>query len=131
MKALSVRQPWAWLICKGYKDIENRDWPTKFRGRIYVHAGLTMDTSVPALTLNEASILERLTPSQCDEYRTSLRHRGAIIGEVDIVDCVDRNSSPWFVGKYGFILANPVLYENPMPCKGKLNFFEPEIIRNV
>ena len=41
MKALSIKQPWAWLICAGYKDIENRDWSTKFRGRIYVHAGLS------------------------------------------------------------------------------------------
>ena len=36
--ALSIRQPWAWLIVNGYKDIENRDWPTKFRGRMLVHA---------------------------------------------------------------------------------------------
>jgi hypothetical protein len=128
MKALSVRQPWAWLICKGYKDIENRKWHTKFRGRIYVHAGLTMDTKVLALSIGEKEILERLTMAQRDEYRIAPLHRGAIIGEVDIVDCVYRSSSPWFIGKYGFILANPVLYENPKRCKGKLNFFEPEII---
>ena len=39
MKALSIRQPWAWLIVNGYKDIENRTWSTDFRGRVYVHAG--------------------------------------------------------------------------------------------
>lgn len=26
MKALSIRQPWAWLIANGHKDIENRTW---------------------------------------------------------------------------------------------------------
>ena len=40
--ALSIRQPWAWLIVNGHKDIENRDWPTNFRGRLLVHAGQTM-----------------------------------------------------------------------------------------
>lgn len=30
MAALSIRQPWAWLVVQGYKDIENRDWPTNF-----------------------------------------------------------------------------------------------------
>ena len=40
--ALSIRQPWAWLIVNGFKDIENRDWPTNFRGRLLVHAGQTM-----------------------------------------------------------------------------------------
>jgi hypothetical protein len=128
MKALSVRQPWAWLICKGYKDIENRNWPTQFRGRIYVHAGMTLDISVPASSLNESWILERLAPAQREEYYASIKHRGAIIGEVDIIDCVDRHSSPWFDGKYGFILTNPVLYENPIPCRGKLGIFEQEII---
>jgi hypothetical protein len=42
MKALSIRQPWAWLIVKGYKDIENRTWATKLRGRVFVHASKGM-----------------------------------------------------------------------------------------
>ena len=44
MKALSIQQPWAFLIVNGLKDIENRDWSTTFRGLIYVHAGKTLDT---------------------------------------------------------------------------------------
>jgi len=42
MKALSIRQPWAWLIIHGGKDIENRTWLTKYRGRILVHASQGM-----------------------------------------------------------------------------------------
>jgi len=38
MKALSIIQPWAWLITRGYKDIENRGWYTPYRGRFLVHA---------------------------------------------------------------------------------------------
>jgi hypothetical protein len=52
---------------------------------------------------------------------------GTIIGEVDIVDCVTKSASPWFTGKYGFLLSIPVLYDQPIPCKGKLNFFKPYI----
>jgi hypothetical protein len=40
MKALSIRQPWAWLIIAGIKDIENRRWATNHRGPILVHAAL-------------------------------------------------------------------------------------------
>ena len=40
--ALSIRQPWAWLIVNGYKDIENRNWKTNFRGKILVHAAKGM-----------------------------------------------------------------------------------------
>lgn len=38
MKALSIRQPWAWLILHGGKDMENRSRRTHMRGRICVHA---------------------------------------------------------------------------------------------
>ncbi|RZJ91586.1 MAG: ASCH domain-containing protein, partial [Chryseobacterium sp.] len=38
MKSLSIKQPWASLIASGIKDIENRTWATKYRGRIYIHA---------------------------------------------------------------------------------------------
>ena len=40
---LSVRQPWAWLLVNGYKDIENRNWATEFRGRCFIHAGKNFD----------------------------------------------------------------------------------------
>jgi len=121
MKALSIKQPWAWLICAGYKDIENRDW---FIGRkvasgmvnftiplpmrIYVHTGKVEDSSAP---LFDGVEYEKLV-------------YGAIIGEVDITSCVTESKSPWFVGKYGFVLANPKLYDEPIPYRGQLGFFE-------
>jgi ASCH domain len=43
MKALSVRQPWAWLIVQGFKGIENRTWQTSFRGTVLIHAGMRID----------------------------------------------------------------------------------------
>ena len=36
---LSVRQPWAWLLCENLKDVENRNWKTNYRGTLYIHAG--------------------------------------------------------------------------------------------
>ena len=33
-KAISIRQPWAWLIVNGYKDVENRIWPANLRGPV-------------------------------------------------------------------------------------------------
>ena len=41
MRALSIRQPWAWMIVHGGKNIENRSWNTKFRGRFLIHASAT------------------------------------------------------------------------------------------
>lgn len=125
MKALSVRQPWAWLIAAGYKDIENRSWTTDFRGRIYIHASKFFDRAgLIWITSSHMNI--------CQDIRDALSRKtqwalGAIIGEVDIVDCVAQSPSPWFNGSYGFVLENPVLYERPIPCRGKLGLFELEM----
>lgn len=138
MKALSVKQPWAWLICMGYKDIENRDWfivrkvasgavdfSLKLPTRIYVHAG-----KQPDFTWDGEDLIKRnLTHTQYYYYQVWSAHctLGAIIGEMDIVACVTESESPWFVGKYGFVLKNPVLYETPIPCRGALGFFTPNV----
>ena len=39
MKALTICQPYAELIARGDKRIENRTWPTAYRGPIAIHAG--------------------------------------------------------------------------------------------
>jgi hypothetical protein len=128
--ALSIKQPWAWLICKGFKDIENRDWHI-FKVmplRIYVHAGLKADL-YEGLT---EWIRERISAAVWEnEFQgktwAKLCTFGAIIGEVTITTCVTKSTSPWFVGKYGFTLADPVLYDKPIPYKGQLGFFKPDI----
>ena len=124
MKALSIRQPWAWLIVNGYKDIENRTWPTRIRGRIYVLAPKLPDPGwFPSLAA-EVRSREIDVPANLA--------LGALVGEVDIVGCVTESTSPWFAGPYGFILSNPLAYQAPVPCRGRLGFFEvalPQITR--
>jgi hypothetical protein len=39
MKALTVCQPYAELIARGEKPIENRTWYTPYRGLLAIHAG--------------------------------------------------------------------------------------------
>jgi hypothetical protein len=123
MRALSIRQPWAWLILHAGKDIENRDWPTKFRGRVLVHAskGMTQDEWSGAWEFAAGS---GASPKAMDANLTiHTVERGGIVGSVEIVDCVTASKSRWFVGRYGFVLRDP----QPLPfwpCKGALGFFE-------
>ena len=125
MKALSIRQPWAWLIVHGHKDIENRAWPTKFRGRIYVHAGKAFDYDGFNYLCRNAYLLKGVNLEAF--VSLALYPPLGIIGEVDIVDCVTQSDSPWFVGPYGLVLRNPVAYTEPIPMKGRLGLFEVEM----
>ncbi len=117
IKAITVRQPWATAIIECGKDIENRSWRTHFRGRVFIHAG----------RLDKEGILyfkENYPRKKLPEELPC----GAIIGSVEIVDCVDSSKSKWFEGEYGFVLKNPVRID-PIPVKGRLGFWNvPEAV---
>ena len=85
MKALTIKQPWADLIIAGVKDIENRTWKTSYRGRVLIHTSKSPCSrgdldAYPLSALSENINLDKYAPGRFTN--------GAIIGSVDIVDCV-------------------------------------------
>lgn len=130
VKALSIMQPWAWLIVNGCKDIENRDWRCHRRGPVLIHAGKKVDRdAMEALCEGYHPVTGQ--PLDIDVYAV-LPHTfetGGIVGEAVITGCVDRSDSPWFVGRYGILIreARPLPF---IPCKGALGFFEPLLPAN-
>lgn len=69
MKALTISQPWADLIARVEKWVENRNWSTPYRGPLAIHAG---------------SGTHYLTRQQLQQYTT-----GAIVATAELVACVD------------------------------------------
>ena len=116
--ALSIRQPWAWAIIHAGKDIENRDWPTKFRGPVCIHAAKGMTTA-------EHEDAARFMHFERGIVAPLFVHtvRGGIIGTAEVVDCVEASPSPWFFGRYGFVLRNPLAVDF-IPVRGALGFFD-------
>lgn len=123
MKAITIKQPWASLIVHGIKDIENRNWRTNFRGRVLIHSSAKGDSGKFGC----------LQPNQRDKVlytpigRTFFNDLpfGSIIGSVEIVDCVQNHTSVWAdKGVYNWVLANPILFPETIPAKGKLSFWE-------
>ena len=119
LPALTVHQPYAWLIVHGYKDIENRPRPTHHRGPILIHAGLNTDTLDHEEWMADAeATAEGRLPDDLA--------RGGVIGVVEIVGCVRRSSSEWKEpASWGWQLAHarPLRFR---PCKGALGFFRPK-----
>ena len=124
MKCLSVSQPFANLIIQGKKTIELRKWNTNFRGEFFVHAPLKIRTKdCKRLKINEKLVT------------------GAIIGKVELIDVKKYNSKKEIISDkkfhfadkefqnniYGFLLKNPKFFRVPIPCKGKLGFFEIDV----
>ena len=123
MIALSIRQPWAWLILHGGKDVENRTWPTKVRGRILIHAAKGMEDWEWEDGWSLAYDIDRDLADRMPALESPDLSRGGIIGQVEIVDCVRRSASAWFSGPCGFVLRDPRVIPF-YAVRGQLGFFE-------
>lgn len=128
MKALTVRAPWWWFILHAGKDIENRNWATGIRGRICLHAsawwGHDEGHDDIRAALDCCGTRREEIAQKIDVVEGMIAHGGCLVGSVEIVDCVNHSESPWFFGKFGFVLANPVAFARPIPLPGKLGFFD-------
>ena len=139
MKALSIKQPWASLIVEGIKDIENRTWrcPQKYIGkRVLIHASAK---PVPGLPCRALTPLQYATVFSAGKLDALIGPNGAIIGSVEIVDCVEYHKSIWAEKSidiydqfsldrheaiYNWVIAKPIKFTEPIPCKGKLSFWD-------
>jgi hypothetical protein len=105
VKALSIKQPYPHHIFHDGKDVENRDWPTKGRGWVIAHAGVSK------------------SELDMDDPKEAAMPRGGVVGMIRITDCVQQMDSPWFFGRYGFVIGDK--FPLPLiPCKGALGFFK-------
>ena len=126
MKVLTIKQPWASLIIDGYKEYEFRSWKTNYRGKILIHAGLSLEKNI-----NNKFRLYNLKY----EY-------GCIMGEAELVDCIRvdnkfinelRNKNSLVYGQSGYTeiyawkLENIRKYDKPIYVKGKLGLWNYEV----
>ena len=109
MRALSIRQPWAHAIFHLRKRVENRSWPTQYRGKLAIHVSKRIDfAGCESLGLDPETL-----PTGC------------VVGIVDLVDCVRGYRSRWAKrGKWHWVLRNPRLLARPIPAIGRLGLFE-------
>ena len=124
MKALSIRQLWAWGIIYSTKNIENRGWPINYRGDILIHAAKKCTKKEYEI----ASIFFQSMGVSIPELK--MLRRGQVIGIVTIVDCkFSQVASGWGMpGQYHWKLENPREI-TPIPYIGQLGIFEvPHIL---
>lgn len=114
--ALTVSEPYASLIIFAGKDVENRTWPTGYRGPLVIHAGKT------------SRYLPKKWEADWAEYRNGWPALpvapafGQIVGVVDVVGCLelaDAPTGPWTEGPWCWMLANPRPLPAPVDAVGK------------
>lgn len=120
VRALTIRQPAAWLVARGLKRVENRTFRVRYRGPLLIHAGCSRDSDGADVrrALRRRGIV---VPDPAD-----LAH-GAIVGIVDLVDCLPLRSvrhDPFASGPWCWVLANAHAIE-PIECRGQLGLWRP------
>ena len=149
MRVLTVRQPWAWAIIHGGKDVENRvrNIAGDYRGPVAIHVA----KGLGSYNDTEAA-LQAVHVTTAQDVRAMVaggpRHGGHLIGVVDLVDvhsasvmggcgrmdyeCVKhpagcrRHCSSWAMGPapegwyQHLVFANPRALDQPIPWKGAL-----------
>lgn len=126
-KALSLKQPYAWLIANGYLLVDDRTWGTPYRGPILIHASkgiyeayynyIKSNTDIPIPDIDKLGY-------------------GGVVGLANLVLCCKPGDLPegmthqqraHFGGVhqayFGFLFKQAIPLAL-MPCPGKLGIFE-------
>lgn len=129
-KALSFKQPYAWLIANGYLLVDDRSWGTRYRGPMLIHASkgiyaeyydyIKANTDIPIPDKDKLGY-------------------GGVIGIANLVLCCRPGELPKSISRmqrahfggvhqeyYGFLFeqAKPLAL---LPCPGKLGIFEIDL----
>jgi len=134
MRALTIWQPWATLIVLGNKPVENRDWPVPaavMGERVAIHGGRTWDDE-GARALE--TFRKRLAlPEDLPLHPGPQYPLGAIVGTARVVASVVEHPSPWFHGRFGHVMQQPLVFATPIFCKGDRGYWvlSPELEEQV
>lgn len=129
MRALSVRQPWAWAICHG-KDVENRSRGTRYRGLLAIHSSKSAPYKVD---LDDPRIVDLIVADGLDDPAAA---QGAVVAVAELAGChlspdfggtcgaTRPLCSPWAVrDQYHWLLAGVRPLAQPVPCRGMLGLW--------
>jgi hypothetical protein len=135
MKALSIRQPWATLLCLGIKRYETRTWKTDYRGPIALHAGTVFDVAARNLCLT-APLADSLRKAGYHNPRSL--PRGQIIGTAILADCIpteklrslsakQRRLGDFSRGRWAWRFTDIKRLKRSLPAKGQLSLFDLDL----
>ncbi|MDA2935759.1 ASCH domain-containing protein [Patescibacteria group bacterium AH-259-L05] len=131
MKALSIHQPWANLIVQDKRVFEIRSWAPKYRGRLVIHAGLTVEKE-ECKRLGITIILENEV--------------GCLLGTVDLIEIkrltekewetcrplhLEVGSRPYGDNTFAWRFENSYKFPVPIKYKGRLGLFTVSISNSI
>ena len=109
IKALSIKQPWLWMIGMGYKTIETRLWSTSYTGDLLLNASKNLCNPFSGRIVDRSAMIVRI--AGC---------RPMVTNDQDAARCVI------YDGAYSFFFKD-IRHINPFPVKGELGFYNVQM----
>lgn len=136
MKVISISQPFANLIVRGVKNIENFAYKTKYRGKVLIYA------NCKKLPKNSSGIINKYGPEFFQEfinqyYFCNLQDfddfdYGAIVGYATLTDVKENIDSPWALQDcYNFVFEDAYFFEKPIKMKINSGFTQIDFDENL
>ncbi|MXV16856.1 ASCH domain-containing protein [Hufsiella ginkgonis] len=128
MKTITLRQPWATLMARGYKKLETRSWATKHRGPLLIHA---------SKQISKADLeLCKIYPFNLFVGDPGKLPLGCIVGAVNVTDVHrtedvvvsingrERAFGDYSEGRYAWRCINAQEFADPIYTKGALSLWD-------
>jgi hypothetical protein len=150
LRALTVKPPYSHMIAKCGKSVENRSWPTRYRGLLAIHAGVGWDSAaerdLTALAAWRDWSASLPHPNITGPLRKNAIHidLGAVVAVAELSGChyaiqgdgcsfADSLCSPWAqLHAWHWELSGVRPLAEPVPCKGKLGLWRlPEDVEKA
>jgi len=145
MKIITLHQPYASLIAKGFKKYETRSWSTNYRGKLAIHSAKRLPDFETVMRLRDVfPSISRAFSSTTANYtkaESDLMPLGSIVAIADLIGCelmfstmiseqsqLELAVGNWAVGSYAWLLENVIALPTPIPYKGSqgLTNIDPE-----
>ena len=123
VKALSVRQPWAWAILRAGKDVENRSAAALRHMRIEPFSSIALHASKGMTRDEYEEAAEFMATLGVVCPAPNLLPRGGIVGAFEVEGVVSASASPWFFGPRGIALKRARACEF-VAARGALGLFD-------
>ena len=139
MKFISLWQPWASFVARGYKRWETRSWQTEYRGPLAIHAArTTTDIWSYRFKLLDAGVIA--SHDEPDDFPKEDKDwpLGCIVAVCRLADCIptdkvtptrmERALGDYSPKRYAWILED-IKAVRPLPCTGRqgIRDLPPEI----
>lgn len=130
MKALTIRQPYAWAVARGFKDVENRPSAFTYRGPVMIHAGQQLGSHLAFHQVADLSPVE--VPSLSSPLAPVECSFGAVIAVAELVSAhpasvCEGECSPWAIrGSAHLRVADARILKKAVPANGNTILWTPD-----